>query len=93
MSAVQELAIDGELSIYRAAELRQWFDSSLQPGGAVQIDLAEVSEIDTAGAQLLIAARRLAQQRGCTLHYVHHSAPVLALLALFNLGTALGTST
>jgi anti-anti-sigma factor len=88
MSAVQLLAIEGELSIYRAAELRQWFNDSLQPGRNVQLSLAAVSEIDTAGVQLLLAAQRLAAERNCALRYTEVSDSVQALFALFDLEIA-----
>ena len=90
MSNPHTHAIQGELSIYRTAELRQWLDTALPEGGDVHIDLAEVSEIDTAGAQLLLAGKRLARDRRCRLSYVNHSAPVLALVELFNLAATLG---
>lgn len=86
------LAICGELSIYRAAELRQWLLDLLQatPAGAtLRIGLAEVSEIDSAGAQLLLAAKALAAQRGCQLQFTDHSPAVLDLIALFDLAAQL----
>lgn len=83
-------AIQGELSIYRAAELRQWLAVTLPHDGELNVDLAEVTEIDTAGAQLLLAGKRLARERGCRLRYVNHSAPVLALVELFDLAATLG---
>lgn len=90
MTTPPTLALEGELGIYRAAELRSWLAHSLHDSRDLRIDLAAVSAIDTAGAQLLLAGKRLAQERGCRLSYVNHSAPVLALLELFDLGAALG---
>jgi anti-anti-sigma factor len=84
------LAIAGELNIYRAAELRDWLHTSLPQGGHVELDLAEVTEMDTAGAQLLLAGKRLAAERGCTLHCVNHSPAVLSLLELFDMAALLG---
>jgi anti-anti-sigma factor len=89
MSGVQHLAIEGELSIYRAAELRQWLDDSLQPGRSVRLSLAGVTEMDTAGAQLLLAGQRLAAERACALHYTEPSDSVQALLALFDMSALL----
>ncbi len=85
-----ELSIEGELSIYRAAELRQWLGEVVPTGGELRIRLAEVAEIDTAGAQLLLAGKRLAHERGCRLTYVAHSPAVLALLELFDIAGQLG---
>lgn len=87
---VTGLAIEGELSIYRAAELRQWLDASVPHGGELQLNLAGVTEFDTAGVQLLLVARRLAADRGCRLRCVEPSVVVQSLLALFDLGSVLG---
>ncbi|WP_235839939.1 STAS domain-containing protein [Derxia lacustris] len=46
--------IDGELTIYRAAELRHYLASRLEAGDG-HFDLSGVSEIDGAGVQLLLA--------------------------------------
>jgi anti-sigma B factor antagonist len=65
--AVEPLRIDGELSIYRAAELCDTLKATLAalPAGAdLAIDLAGVTEMDSAGVQLLIAARSSAAAAG-----------------------------
>ncbi|MFY9514254.1 MAG: STAS domain-containing protein [Rubrivivax sp.] len=58
--------IEGELTIYRAAELRgvllAALASSVQEGGDLEIDLAGVTEFDSAGVQLLLAAQNSARQ-------------------------------
>lgn len=90
--AAAPLAISGELSIYRAAELRQWLLEQLQatpPGATLRISLAEVSEIDSSGAQLLLAAKALAAERGCRLQFTDHSPSVLELITLFDLAAQL----
>jgi ABC-type transporter Mla MlaB component len=52
-----------ELSIYRVAELKgQWLDA--YQAGCRQFDLGDVTEIDSAGLQLLAALRRLGQEQG-----------------------------
>lgn len=54
--------IDGEMTIYRAAELHQTFSRALSDRkGVIHFDLTDVSEIDSAGVQLLIAAKKTAQ--------------------------------
>lgn len=89
-AATLVLAIEGELNIYRAAELRDWLHAQLPQGGTVELNLAEVTEMDTAGAQLLLAGKRLAAERGSTLHCVNHSPAVLSLLELFDMAALLG---
>ncbi len=64
------LVLEGELTIYRAAEVKaqivEWLEQALRP----QLDLSQITEIDTAGVQLLLFARREAQRAGhpATLH-------------------------
>ena len=91
MSLDPQLALRGEFSIYRAAEQRQQLLDWLQPlpaGSRAVLDLAGVTEMDSAGAQLLVAARHTARQRGLDLHCARPSAAVqdvLQLLALHDL--------
>lgn len=56
--------VEGELSIYRAAELAQeltaWLQS-LPAASEARMDLSAVTEIDSAGLQLVLSAQRSAQ--------------------------------
>ncbi|WP_245964857.1 STAS domain-containing protein [Trinickia dinghuensis] len=51
-------AIEGELTIYRAAELHAEFQRAVIGTGSFFLDLSAVTEFDSAGVQLLLAARR-----------------------------------
>ena len=62
--------IDGEFTIYRAAELAVALQAALAEvpgGGAFEVDLSEVTEMDSAGVQLLISAKRSSDESGRTL--------------------------
>jgi anti-anti-sigma factor len=53
--------IDGEMTIYRATELRAALQAALAAGGGdFALDLSAVTEIDCAGVQLLVAAAKSA---------------------------------
>ena len=78
------LHVDGELTIYRAAELKPALL------GAPVLELAGVSEIDTAGVQLLLLARREAQAQGRGWRIGARSAAVDEALALLGLADSLG---
>ena len=54
------LKIRGALSIYEAAELRQELLARLEDNTDLELDLEGVTECDTAGLQLLWAARKTA---------------------------------
>ena len=69
------LSIVGELTIYRAAELKDaLLAEAALPGG--RLDLGGVTDIDTAGLQLLLLARREAAACGHVLPLQPVSAAV-----------------
>ncbi|NML48480.1 STAS domain-containing protein [Ramlibacter sp. G-1-2-2] len=82
---VTVLAVEGELSIYRAADLCAEWREAIAPDTALVLDLAEVSECDTAGVQLLLAAARRLEQGGGSLQLRAPSAPVCDALATLGL--------
>jgi len=57
MSAAPVLHIEGEFTIFRAMELKPVILAAPPP---LEIDLSGVTEMDTAGLQLLILAKRAA---------------------------------
>ena len=84
------LRIEGELTIYRAAELAEVMKGSLAQvpaGGAFELDLSGVTEMDCAGVQLLIAARRSTDESGRTLRVAGRSAAVDEVLHTLQLAS------
>ena len=55
---------EGELSIYTAADSKVALLNALAGAEDLEIDLASVTEIDTAGVQLLILLKREANRQG-----------------------------
>jgi anti-sigma B factor antagonist len=88
--ATAHFALEGEMTIYRAAELKEILLPHIDHASVIEIDLSQVSEIDSAGLQLLIAAKLEAMIRDKQLHFVGHSKPVLELLDLCDLGGFFG---
>lgn len=84
------LCIDGEMTIYRAAELKQAFLVALATHSVLEVDLSGVTEIDTAGVQLLIATKVIGLARDCRLRLVGHSAVVLDVFELLCLSAYFG---
>jgi len=87
------LALDGELTIYRAAELRDLLIGALAglgEGAALELNLAEVSELDSAGVQLLMAARKTALASQRELRLVGHSPAVLEVFETLDLAAHFG---
>jgi len=76
------LCIEGELTIYRAAELKETVLSALDRAAALELDLSSVTELDTAGVQLLMLIHQTAKARSKQLRL---SAPSAAVLEVFEL--------
>ena len=88
--------IEGEFSIYSAAQLRlqlmQWLQAA-PAGTALKLDLAQVSEIDSAGLQLLLSAMRSAASQQCEIHVCAASDTVQQVLAITELAHCLFVTT
>ena len=86
------LKLAGEFTIYAAAaaEAKAGLLVPLAEVEALEVDLAGVSEIDTAGIQLLVLAKREAEAAGKTLVFAGHSPAVLELIELYGLAAAFG---
>ena len=80
----------GDLNIFNAGEQKQRLLEALNGGDTLEIDLSQVTEIDSAGAQLMLAAKREAEMRNKALRFVGHSAAVLAVLELCDIAGQLG---
>ncbi|MFZ1767405.1 MAG: STAS domain-containing protein, partial [Candidatus Nitrotoga sp.] len=55
------LHIDGDMTIYTAAEIKDELMAHMAQPCEREIDLSEVSEMDSAGLQILILAKREAE--------------------------------
>jgi len=80
-------ALGGELSIYTVAEIRNNLLALLADTSTLHIDLAGVTDIDTAGLQLMLLTKRAPDKE---VRFCNHSAAVLRLVDLANLGQTLG---
>lgn len=84
------LRIEGEMSIFRAAELKSTLLAALDRTTTLEIDLSAVTEFDTAGVQLLMLTKKAAQAKRRELRLTAHSPPVLDVLELLNLAAYFG---
>jgi anti-anti-sigma factor len=85
-AVVDALQIDGDMTIYQAEELKQKLLTTLAASGAsLTVDLQNVGEIDSAGIQLLIAAKHAAAAIGKSLVLTARSQAVTEVLELFGL--------
>ncbi len=91
MSQALNLNLGSELSIYRAAELKQQLLDALQANAqpGLDLDLSAVEEVDTAGIQLLLLAQREARNRGRRLRLLRPSTAVRNAIELLELDSLL----
>jgi len=87
MSAPSVLRIEGELTIFRAMELKPILLADPLPE---EIDLSGVTELDTAGVQLLMLAKRAAVEQQRELRLVGHSPAVMEVFELMNVAAYFG---
>ncbi|MBS1191212.1 MAG: Sulfate transporter/antisigma-factor antagonist [Rhodocyclaceae bacterium] len=75
-----------ELTIYTAAEVVEALRAALAGEPAsLSIDLVDVSEIDTAGIQMLLMIRQEAQRRQIPVTFIDGGPAIAESLALVNL--------
>lgn len=86
----KRISLQEDLTIYQALEQKQLLLNALNGADELELDLAQVAEIDTAGLQLLILAKREAQHAGKKLTIVAHSQSVRAVIDFCNLAATLG---
>lgn len=79
-----------EMTVYRAQELKDQLLAALDASPALELNLACVDEMDLAGLQLLILAKREATRQGKSLTLTHHSPVVMQIIDFCNLAGLFG---
>lgn len=88
--ATRQLAITQEMTIYHAQEQKTRLLDALNGGQSLELDLSQVAEIDTAGLQLLLLAKREANKAGKTMMLTGHSPAVRELIEFTQLAAHFG---
>jgi|ERR1700679_1510489 anti-sigma B factor antagonist len=78
--------IEGEMTIYRAAEMKQTLLTPITERARVEFDLSKVTSLDSSGVQLLMLAMKTAQVMHTELRLVAKSAVVVDVMDVLNLG-------
>ncbi len=87
MNPTRQLRIEGELTIFRAMELKPVL---LAEPPITEIDLSGVTDLDTAGVQLLMLAKKTAQAQGRDIRLSAHSPVVLDVFEILNVAAYFG---
>ena len=84
------IGMEGEMTIYAATQIKESLLSAMAGCTELEINLGQVSEIDSAGLQLLALVKREAADSNKPLHFVAHSQAVLGMLDMCNLAGVFG---
>ncbi|MGE3537620.1 MAG: lipid asymmetry maintenance protein MlaB [Candidatus Tectimicrobiota bacterium] len=87
-----QLRLAGELTIYTAAAFMPQLCQILPECPALELHLGQINELDTAGVQQLLLARREAARLGKVLRLVEPSAATREVLAFLQLEAAFQTA-
>jgi anti-sigma B factor antagonist len=88
---ILQLSIRDDMTIYHAESLKETLLGYCHPATQeLQLDLSAVTEMDSAGLQLLLLLKAEAQKRGFVLRLLRHSEAVIEIFELLKLGMYFG---
>lgn len=87
---VCQLQMEGELNIYHAQAIRLELIEHLAASKEIELNLSGVSEMDSAGFQLLLATKREGSRLSKIVSFVSHSQAALELIDLYNMVAQFG---
>lgn len=82
---VGRLTLETDLTIYNAIECKRQLVDALHTLKTLELDLSHIAEMDTAGFQLLVMAKRESQRLDHTLRIVAHSPAVREVIEFYNM--------
>ena len=83
--AATRFAVTEDMTIYHATEQKAQFLDALIGAQHLELDLHAVTEMDTAGLQLLLLLKREAGEQGKNVSVINHSPRVQQVLDFCNL--------
>ncbi len=89
----EPLVLEGAVTIYNAQELKDRLLSAARSSPELHLDLSLVTELESAGLQLLYLVKREATRTGNALRIVAHSDAVREVFDLCNLNAYFGDPT
>ena len=79
------LSLEADLTIYNALDAKRQLLDAVHATKTLELDLSQVGEMDTAGFQLLVLAKREAQRLDRKLRIVAHSPAVREVIEFYNM--------
>jgi anti-anti-sigma factor len=89
-SRTHKIAVEEAMTIYTASTQKLMLLEAVANCQELDLDLSQVAEMDSAGFQLLMLAKREAAKTYKTLRITAHSKAVRELLDLYNMGSYFG---
>ncbi len=89
---VCKITIFGELTINYIREFYDEVLEAIKNYVVIEMDLFNVTEVDSSGLQLMMLIKRKMNEKSKNLSFINHSEPVLNLLELSNLASFFGDS-
>ena len=86
----RNITINEDMTIYNAATQKSMLLEALAGCDELDLDLSQVSEMDTAGFQILLLAKREATKANKAVRLTAHSKVVTELLDLYNMASYFG---
>ncbi|MEW6520351.1 MAG: STAS domain-containing protein [Thermodesulfobacteriota bacterium] len=83
------ITIAGDLTIYNSSEVKAGIMEEIGEMGSVTIDLQQLGDIDVTGIQLLLAARKSAEQTGRPFQLLNPTPVLLEKAAKIGIDPAL----
>ncbi len=84
-AGLNKVSVVGEMTIYTAMDLKHQLHTAMLDCTAVEMDLSQVSEMDTAGFQQLYLAKREFAGAGKTFRLTGQSPAAREILELYNM--------
>jgi anti-anti-sigma factor len=88
---VLQVSVQEEMSIYSAQTLKETFLNWCNAGASeLVVDLSAVTELDSAGLQLLLWLKAESQKRAFNLRLIRHSQAIMEVFELLKLSMYFG---
>ena len=84
------IRVESGMTIYEAQEINAKLKQHIDACEAIELNLEGVSEIDTAGVQVLLVAKRAAEKRGKVFNITSHSEAVVQVFEMLNIAHEFG---
>lgn len=77
------ISFDGEMSIYNVRQIKDSLVESIRKNSGIELDLSKVNKIDTAGYQIIMAAKKEAAGKGKSIRVINPASEVKNIFKLY----------